>query len=113
MQRKLPFIIIGAVLVLAIIGGAWLFKSRKLTSALITKQGPPGAQPAQVLGPIDARVTLEEFGDFQCPPCGVLHQTLKTLESDYGSRVAIVFREFPLPQFHANALDAARAAEAA
>ncbi|MDQ2922073.1 MAG: DsbA family protein [Acidobacteriota bacterium] len=66
-----------------------------------------------MLGPVDARVKMEEFGDFQCPSCGTLHPVLKKLESEYDSRVALTFREFPLAPIHPNALEAARAAEAA
>jgi protein-disulfide isomerase len=58
-------------------------------------------------------VKIEEFGDFQCPSCGVLHPVLKKLEAEYDSRVALTFREFPLAQIHPNAAEAARAAEAA
>ena len=113
MKSKSPFIIIGAVLVFALIGGVWFYRSRKPSIVLITKGGVPGAQPPQVIGPNTPYVTIEEFGDFQCPPCGKLHPVLKKVEEDYGSRVAIVFREFPMTQLHANALEAARAAEAA
>jgi protein-disulfide isomerase len=56
---------------------------------------------------------LEEYGDFQCPPCGALYPLMKKLEGEYGSRLRVVFREFPLAKIHKNALDAARAAEAA
>ena len=113
MKSKSPFIIIGAVLVFALIGGVWFYRSRKPSIVLITKGGVPGAQPPQVIGPNTPHVTIEEFGDFQCSPCGKVHPVLKKVEEDYGSRVAIVFREFPMTQLHANALEAARAAEAA
>lgn len=112
-RRKLPFIIIGAVLVSALIGAEWFYRSRKPKIVLNTKAGAPGAQPPQVVGPLNPRVTIEEFGDFQCPPCGKLHPVLKKIEDDYQSQVALVFREFPMTQMHANALEAARAAEAA
>jgi protein-disulfide isomerase len=56
---------------------------------------------------------IEEFGDFECPPCGSLHPVLKTMKSEFGPKVVIVFREFPLVAKHAHALAAARAAEAA
>jgi protein-disulfide isomerase len=58
-------------------------------------------------------VTLEEFGDYQCPPCGVLHPTLKKLKQEYGANLNFVFRNLPLPTIHKNALAAAQAAEAA
>jgi protein-disulfide isomerase len=112
-KRKLPFIIIGAVLVLALAGAEWFYRSRTPKIVLTTKAGAPGAQPPQVVGANQPRVTIEEFGDFQCPPCGKLHPVLKKAEEDYPSLVAIVFREFPMTQLHANALEAARAAEAA
>jgi protein-disulfide isomerase len=56
---------------------------------------------------------LEEFADFQCPSCATVHGVLKSLKAEFGPRVVIVFREFPLVRLHANALHAARAAEAA
>lgn len=81
----------------------------------VATSGPaePGAQPPYFLGRADAPVTLEEFGDFECPPCGVLHPVLKTIEQEYGPRVKIIFREYPLIPTHPHAGAAARAAEAA
>lgn len=58
-------------------------------------------------------MTLEEFGDFECPPCKDLYPLLKAIEAEYGSRLKVVFREFPLTPAHAHALTAAQAAEAA
>lgn len=72
-----------------------------------------GASPAHIRGATTANVTVEEFADFQCPPCGILYPQLKTLESEFGTRVRFVFRNFPLERMHPNALVAARAAEAA
>jgi protein-disulfide isomerase len=112
-KRKLPFIIIGTVLVLVVFAGSWLYSSRKLGGSSTRTSGTSGAQPPHILGPVDARVGLEEFGDFQCPSCGTLHPVLKKLESEYDSRVALTFREFPLAPIHPNALEAAHAAEAA
>lgn len=64
-------------------------------------------------GSRDARVVLIEYSDFQCPACGAYAPILKQLESEYGDRVAFVFRHFPLRSIHLNAEPAARAAEAA
>lgn len=72
-----------------------------------------GADPPHALGDPDAPVMLEEFGDFQCPPCGLLHPVLTTMKAEFGPRLVIVFREFPMASIHAHALAAARAAEAA
>lgn len=112
MRKVLPYILIAAAAIGAGAAGAWLYGVKKSPS-LVTKSGKPGAQPPHVRGPIKPRVTIEEFADFQCPTCGKLHPKLKEMEAKYGSNITIVFREYPMPKLHANALDAARAAEAA
>ena len=58
-------------------------------------------------------VKVEEFGDYQCPPCGLLHPELKKIEAEYGPRVHFVFHNLPLTTMHKNALSAAQAVEAA
>lgn len=60
----------------------------------------------------DAKVTLVEFGDYQCPACGAVHPALKQMMAQYGDKVNLVFRNFPLSQ-HPNAVPGALAAEAA
>ncbi len=65
-----------------------------------------------VKGAKDAKVTIVEFSDFQCPFCGRVEPTLKQIEQTYGKDVRLVWRHEPLP-FHPNAMPAAEAAEAA
>jgi protein-disulfide isomerase len=112
-KSYLPLWIIAAVLVVAIIGGLFLFKARRtppgLQMATTTK---PGAEPPHVRGDPKAPVTLEEFGDFECVPCYILWPALRNLEKDFGDRLAVIFRQNPMPQ-HTHAVDGARAAEAA
>jgi protein-disulfide isomerase len=74
--------------------------------------GQPEAELPHIRGGANARVTLEEFGDFQCVPCGTLFPTLKKVEEDYGERLRVIFRHNPLKK-HEHAVIAARAAEAA
>jgi protein-disulfide isomerase len=120
MKRYLPFIIIFVVLLLAAGGGTLLLfsKQRALKAEIAAKEaakpaiGKPGAEPPHIRGSTKASVTLEEFGDFECTPCGMLSPVLEQLEKDYGERLRIIFREFPLAM-HKHALEAARAAEAA
>ena len=132
MNKLLPFLIILIALIAAIAGAAWYVK--KSGNATMTAVGgvvpdpksspaapgpaapgpvEPGATPPNVQGPDGAPVTLEEFGDFQCPPCGLLDPVLKQMQGEFGSKLRIVFREFPLVPTHEHALAAARAAEAA
>ena len=68
--------------------------------------------PAHTHGPDDAVVTLEEFADFQCPPCGALAELLRTFERDFKGKLRIVFRHYPL-EMHKHARLAALGAEAA
>ncbi|MGZ9262868.1 MAG: DsbA family protein [Candidatus Binatia bacterium] len=62
---------------------------------------------------VSSPVIVEEYGDYQCPPCGQLYPELKQIEHEYGDQVQIVFHHFPLSRAHKNALAAAHAAEAA
>lgn len=65
-------------------------------------------------GNTDAKVTVVEFADYQCPACAALEPTLHELRALYKDNpdVNFVFRHYPLPQ-HRNAVLAAEAAEAA
>lgn len=132
MNKNLPVLIIGIVLIAAIIGGGALYMNQspaKPAANTNSTQGqdavkkfqesvakaPPGAQPAQSKGDPKAVVHLEEFADFACPTCGAFHQTLKEIEKTYGSKVRVTFRHFPLVSVkgHENAYNASRATEAA
>ncbi len=68
---------------------------------------PIGASP--MLGPEDALVTIVQFGDFECPFCARVEQTLQQIRQQYGRDVRVVWKNAPLP-FHQNAVPAAEAA---
>jgi protein-disulfide isomerase len=104
MKRYLPFAIIAVVLLMAILAGAVMYRS----SAPQTSTAPPPAQ-----GKTSGIVVLEEFGDYQCPPCGNLHPVLKTIKEEFGDRIQFIFHHFPLMQIHPHALSASQAAVAA
>src|SRR5207237_6494517 len=74
--------------------------------------GMDDAKSIHILGNPDAPVTLEEFGDFQCPPCGILSGPINQLEQDYRPRLRVLFRPFPLTM-HRHPREAALASEAA
>lgn len=64
------------------------------------------------LGKADAPVTIVAFTDYQCPSCAAMHPELERLVKEYGDKVRLVTRDFPLSQ-HTEAFKAAEAAEAA
>ena len=116
MKRYLPFVIMAAVAVLTAGAGAILYRAKQRPSAVgsmtATSPGQHEAEPLHVRGDPDAPVTLEEFGDFQCPTCATVSALIGQLEQDYGHRLRVVFRHYPLAM-HSHASEAALAAEAA
>lgn len=66
-----------------------------------------------IKGNPDAKVTLVEYGDFQCPYCQQYEPTIKQVLDKYQNDIKFQFRNFPLINIHQNAFAAARAAEAA
>ena len=71
--------------------------------ALLDEDGAPS------IGPADARVTIVEFSDFQCPFCSRLAESMHQLREAYPDDIRLEFRHFPL-SFHNNARTAAEAA---
>src|SRR5450432_2939403 len=62
-------------------------------------------------GAAAAKVTLVEYGDYQCPYCGAAHPMVKRLQSLLGDDLRLIFRNFPLAEMHPQALAAAMTAE--
>lgn len=73
---------------------------------------PPAQADDWVLGSENAKLTITEYSDFQCPYCALLAQDLKVLLEKHPADVRVVFRHFPLPS-HPLALMAASGSEAA
>lgn len=116
MKRYLPFAIILVVFACAVGAGAYMYRvSHPKQSATPVITPDPVASPK--FTPENyaekGRVVLEEFGDYQCPPCGALHPDLKKLRGEYGDKVKFVFHHFPLTRIHQHAAIAAFAAVAA
>jgi len=64
-------------------------------------------------GHADAKITLIEYADFECPYCARAHQSLTALLPKYGKDVRLVYRHMPLTDMHPDAQPAAEASEAA
>ncbi|MEO0326574.1 MAG: thioredoxin domain-containing protein [Myxococcota bacterium] len=69
----------------------------------------PVPRNAPSKGPANAAVVIQEFSDFQCPFCSRVLPTVEQVVREYGDRVRIVWRDYPLP-FHQQAGPAAQAA---
>jgi protein-disulfide isomerase len=125
-----PIIIIGLVLIIALGGGALLYRSAntakpKTTNTNTTanksatpdtraQTAPAGAMPPNMLGSPTATVTIEEFADFQCPQCASKYPLAKEIISIYGNRIKFIYRNYPLSiPAHDKAYTASVAAEAA
>src|SRR2546423_1115654 len=115
MKRYLPFLIIVAVLIVAAGSVIWFVQKSKQNGLSNTNANAQSdtAGGAHVRGPANAPVTVEEYGDFQCPPCGRMYPELKKIEREYGDKIKIIFRNFPITTQHKFAMIAAEAAEAA
>lgn len=118
-MTKQTWIIFTAVVIL-LFGGLFYLSSRDkvdvskidVTKAQMASDAAGGIAD-HVSGPEDAKVTLIEYGDYQCPGCGSAHEPIKTLTDKYKGQVRFVFRNFPLVTMHPNARAAAAAAETA
>jgi protein-disulfide isomerase len=132
MKKSLPFIIIVLVLIAGVT--AIVISSRQrgagnntntFANAQPPQQTAASAQTSSQASPggatgytrpnvkVSSPVVLEEYGDYQCPPCGILFPVLKQIEHEYGDQVRVVFRHYPLTKIHKHAMMAAQAAEAA
>lgn len=125
-KKSLKGFLVGVVIAAPIfIGGTYLF-SDKIDSQNPNTNTNPDTNPPVVqgepefkidknshtLGNTKAKVQLVVYSDFECPFCSKHHDTIKQIANEYGDKVFIVFRNFPL-SFHQYAGPAAEAAECA
>ncbi len=66
-----------------------------------------------IQGPVNAPITLVEYGDYECPYCGQAYMIIKEIQERLGSKLCFVFRNFPLTKVRPHAYKAAIAAETA
>ena len=74
---------------------------------------PPLGPRDHTQEPPGARVTLVEYGDFECPHCGAAYPVVKAIQQAMGSKLLFAYRQFPLTRIHPHAEHAAEMAEAA
>jgi protein-disulfide isomerase len=95
-------------------------KSLRSQAKVVVNLKPPPVLRVEVAvdgapfkGPAKATVTIVEFSDFHCPFCRRVIPTLAQLESKYGEKIKLVFRDFPIENLHPGATKAHEAARCA
>lgn len=71
----------------------------------------PVTEEDHIQGNENAAVTLVEYGDYECPYCGLAYPIIKELQKRFGEQLRFVFRNFPLSEIHPFAEIAAETAE--
>lgn len=74
-----------------------------------TFTGKPLDDTDHIEGDVKSDVLVVEYSDPECPYCITLHPTMKQVHSNYGDKVAFVYRHFPLTQIHPHAYDESKA----
>lgn len=119
-QEAKTISIISIITILVVVGGLYFWnKSSNLvkdatTTPAVVDRNKVVAPDSHVLGDINAKVIVTEFGDYECPACGIAYPATQQLIAKYKDNkdVAFIFRNYPLPQ-HRNAMKSAQYAEAA
>lgn len=106
------FTIFMAVLIAGFVGIVWWNSAAKNNTGNGNSNGQVQASQ-HIVGNPESKVTLVEYGDFQCPACYSYEPAVQEVIEKYGDRIAFQFRHFPLIQIHTNAMAAHKAAEAA
>ena len=124
-----PFLIVGLIIAAFVIGSQWT-KIKTLEGGktggekiATTTPQPNNAGTGEaaskvevainsddpVKGNPEAKVTIVEFSDFQCPACGAAEPSVRKILEEYQDQIRLVYKDFPL-SFHENAEPAALAA---
>lgn len=110
MKSRFGFILILCVIVF----GAIIIISKKDTGTSTGDNGGSSSQTtSHTRGENKKKVTLTEYGDFQCPACGGYYPIVESVYEKYKGDIEFQFVNFPLSQIHPNAMLAHRSAEAA
>ena len=100
--KNLIYFCVGVILV----GGIYLLFFNKAEYADVYT-------PKPLQGNVNATVKIVEFSDLQCPACKAAHPTVKRIMEEYGDRVSLEYKHFPLTNLHKFAFDTAVASECA
>ncbi|HXY18261.1 MAG TPA: thioredoxin domain-containing protein [Candidatus Nitrosopolaris sp.] len=102
--------ILGAIIIIFV--GIFVFSQHSNNNS--SSSSNSSQQPtSHIEGQGQAGVTLVEYGDYECPICGLYYPVVKQVETQFSSQIYFQFRNLPLTSIHKNAFAGARAAEAA
>lgn len=103
---------IAAITILFVAAVVWFvfFNSNSNNSVI---NDPALVGNGQAKGNPEAKVTVVEFSDFQCPACGTAFPATQQVFEQYKDRIRFVYRHFPLTGLHPFAISAAEASECA
>lgn len=94
------------IVIVLVFSGILIYSNKKDESSNKT-------QPTNHIMGENKKLTLVEYGDFQCPACSSYYPVVTEVIEKYKDTMAFQFRHLPLTQIHNNAFAASRAAEAA
>ncbi|MES2953296.1 MAG: thioredoxin domain-containing protein [Patescibacteria group bacterium] len=111
-KQILPWLGVALVVIVSVLGILYLVGRQTGATTAGTPLSVAVSASDWQRGAASPKVTLVEYGDFQCPACASYYPLVHELESEFASDLSFVFRHYPLGQ-HANAMPASRASEAA
>src|ERR1700722_5277134 len=102
---------IGALAVIVIVlAGIFIFTGGNKNNSSTSSTSQP---TNHVEGQGQDKITLVEYGDYECPFCGEYYPIIQQVQQQYNTQIFFQFRNLPLTELHPNAFAGARAAEAA
>lgn len=95
------------ICVALLVGGSWLYQKNAPKDELTGNQEALVRENSMKTVATSSKVTVVEFGDYQCPACAYIEPGIAELKETYKENVTFVFRDFPLPM-HKNAMKASQ-----
>lgn len=113
LTKNTPTAIIVAAIILSISHVAYgvIIQKKSSSGTFQPFTGAPITEKDYPTGKVKSDVVVVEYSDTECPFCAQVQPTMKRLQEEYASKVAFVYRYFPLTSIHPNAFNEAKAIE--
>jgi len=107
-----PIFFLAAIIL--VFAGLFYFSSRGQNEDIISSytENEIWKNSANIKGDANAPITIVEYGDYQCPACGVVYNMVENILKEYSGKIKLEYRHYPLP-FHNFAEKASIASECA